>query len=129
MSTSSLAAACAAEAVDIAARLMAASSSNGRAKLLAGWAVDLMEDSACVVYRFDPELPDAAWKIIGRAGDVSVGSAALPAESPLFMPLLATPDDSIVYVAAEMQREDYAHLQVTRTLASIAYLPYLRASS
>jgi len=118
-----LAATFAAEAVDVAAQLLGATSSNARARLLAAWVVDLIADSACVVYRFDPDRPDAAWKASGRAGDVSVGSAALPSGSPLFEPMLADMQSPIVYAADDLQREHYAHLQVTRSLASISYLP------
>jgi RND family efflux transporter MFP subunit len=118
-----LAATFAAEAVDFAAQLLGATSSNARARLLAARVVDLIADSACVVYRFDPDRPDAAWKTTGRAGDVSVGSAALPSGSPLFEPMLVDMQSPIVYAAADLQREHYAHLQVTRSLASISYLP------
>jgi len=115
-----------AEAVDVAAQLLAAPSSNARAKILAAWVEDLVEDSASVVYRFDPDHPETAWKAIGRAGEVSVGSAPLPADASLFEPMLTAVPDSIVYSAAELQREHYAHLQVTRSLASISYLPMLQ---
>jgi RND family efflux transporter MFP subunit len=118
-----LAATFAAEAVDFAAQLLGATSSNARARLLAARVVDLIADSACVVYRFDPDRPDAAWKTTGRAGDVSVGSAALPSGSSLFEPMLADMQSPIVYATADLQREHYAHLQVTRSLASISYLP------
>ena len=118
-----LAATCAAEAIDVAAQLLGAPSSNARAKLLAAWVIDLIEDSACVVYRFDPLVPEAAWKAMGRAGEVSVGSSGLPADCSLFEPMLTAAEDSVVYSGAELQREDYAHLQVTRSVASISYLP------
>lgn len=117
-----LAALCAAEAVDVAAKLLVAPSSSTRARLLANWVVELVSDSACIVYRFEPELPETAWRVIGRAGDVSTSSAPLSADSPLFQPLLDA-QGAVVYSAADLQREDFAHLQVTRSLASIAYLP------
>jgi RND family efflux transporter MFP subunit len=113
----------AAEAVDIAARLLAANSSNARAKLLADGVVGLIPDSACVVYRFDPDLLDTAWKVIGRAGEVSVGTASLSADSSLLQPMVNAAREAIIYSAIELQREHYAHLQVTRSLASISYLP------
>ena len=119
----SLADTCASEAIDVAAQLLAVPSSNARAKLLAAWVAELIPDSACVVYRFDLERPDAAWKMIGRAGDVSVSSAALTSESALFAPMVDGSRDSVVYAAVDLQREHYAHLQVTRSLSSIAYLP------
>ncbi len=117
-----LAATCAAEALDVAAQLFAAPSSSARAKLLAAWLVDLVPDSACIVYRFESELPEFPWKATGRAGDVSLASASLASETLLLLPMLNA-QNAIVYSASALQREDYAHLQVTRSFASIAYLP------
>lgn len=110
------------ETLDFAAQLFAASSLSARAKLLASMFVDLIADSACVIYRFDPESAEAGWKMIARAGDVSVASTVLPSETGLFRPMLEV-TDSTIYSGADLQREDYAHLQVNRSVASIAYLP------
>lgn len=112
------------ETVELAAQMLAASSSTARAKLLASVIVDLIPDTACVVYRFDPELAEAGWKMTARAGDVSLASPVVGSENNLFSSLPAMLD-SIVYEASELQREDYAHLQVTRSISSIAYLPLI----
>jgi RND family efflux transporter MFP subunit len=111
------------EVVGVAALLLAAPDSGLRASLLASAAVAVVPDSACVVYRFDSEEPEAAWRAVGLAGDVSLAQAVLPATSRLLAPLIAAMDDALVYSGAGLQREDYAHLQVTRSVASIAALP------
>ena len=110
--------------VDLAARLHAVPTSAARAKLLASAIADRVLDSACVVYRFDPGNGEAAWKMVARAGDVTVTTSALPAESSLFSPLL-TALDPLLYEGSDVAREDYAHLQVARSIAFIAYLPLI----
>ncbi len=110
------------EVVDAAAQLLAASSSNARAKVLAAAVVDLVPDSACLVYCFDPQLGEAGWKAAARAGDVSVASTAKLSESSVFGAILADPS-LVIFSGAELQREEYGHLQVSRPIASIAYYP------
>jgi RND family efflux transporter MFP subunit len=112
------------QTVDVAALLLAASTSNGCAALVASVAVDMLVGSACVVYRFDPDRQEAAWKAIGFAGEVSLGQSVLSSHNRLFAPLIAEPQYSITHSGAALQREEFAHLQVTRSIASISYLPF-----
>ena len=79
------------EIIDAAAQLLAASSSNARAKVLAATVVELIPDSACVIYRFDPELAEAGWKTIARVGDVAVAMTASLSDSSVFSSLLTEP--------------------------------------
>ena len=111
--------------VDIAALLLGSSSSGGCAALVASVTVDTLPESACVVYRFDPDSQEAAWRAVGFAGEVTVGRNALSCDSPLLAPLVSEPQGPIVHSGAELQREDFAHLQVTRSIASISCLPLI----
>jgi hypothetical protein len=108
--------------VDVAALLLGAPASSTRAGLLAEAVVEAIADSACVVYRFDPQADEGAWRVAGFGGDISVSQGALPSDD-LLAPLLGESQDSVIYVGADLEREDYAHLQVARSVASIAYLP------
>ena len=110
------------EIIDAAAQLLAASSSIARAKVLAASVVELIPDTACVVYHFDPELAEAGWRTVARAGEISVASAAKLSESSIFNSILAEPS-LVIFSGAELQREEYGHLQVSRPIASIAYYP------
>jgi hypothetical protein len=38
-------------------------------------------------------------------------------------PLLSGPQESVIYSGSNLHREDFAHLQVARSVVSIAYLP------
>jgi RND family efflux transporter MFP subunit len=108
--------------VDVAALLLAAPGSSTRASLLAAAVVEAIPDSACVVYRFDPQSEESAWRVAGFAGELSVSQGAPPAND-LLAPLLGEAQDSVIYTGADLEREDYAHLQVARSVASIAYVP------
>jgi len=113
--------------VDVAALLLAAPGSGTRAGMVAAAVVEAIADSACAVYRFAPETPESAWRVVGLAGDISVSQGASPSDE-LLAPLVGEADhgesrDSVIYMGADLDREDYAHLQVTRSVASIAYLP------
>ena len=112
-------------AVDTAALLLAAPSSSARAALLASVIVDLIPDSACTIHRFVDADGDATWAVIGMAGNITIQEAALQSDNRLILPLLSEAPQAVIYPGAEIRREDYAHLGVTRTVASLAYLPLL----
>jgi RND family efflux transporter MFP subunit len=110
--------------LEIATRLLAERDSAGRAGLLAAAVVKLLPDTACILYRFNPENPNGAWQAVGLAGDLSIQQPTLAAGSGLIGALEeGETADTIVYPGAEIQREAYAHLHVTRSVSSFAYLP------
>jgi transcriptional regulator with GAF, ATPase, and Fis domain/multidrug efflux pump subunit AcrA (membrane-fusion protein) len=113
-------------AAEVGALLLAAPDSATRASIVASIIADLIPDSACVVHRFLPREGEAEWKAIGVAGDVSAEQDSL-SSSTLILPLLAESPELTIYEGSAIRREDYAHLHITRSLASIAYLPLLRA--
>jgi transcriptional regulator with GAF, ATPase, and Fis domain/multidrug resistance efflux pump len=108
---------------DLAASLLAAHDLPARATLIASAVVELVPDSACIVHRitFDPQ--PSLWITIGKAGDISVRQISQPTHSHLLAPLLSPASQSRIYLASDVRREDYAHVNVSRSIASIAYLP------
>jgi len=112
-------------AVEAAALLLAAPSSSTRAALVASVIVDLIPDSACTIHRFVEADGDAAWTTIGMAGNISIREASLQPGNQLILPLHSDPPQAVIYPGSEIRREDYAHLGVTRTVASLAYVPLL----
>jgi predicted anti-sigma-YlaC factor YlaD len=56
------------------------------------------------------------------AGDVSVAEASVPLEQGA-LGILAGNPEPVVFSGADLAREEYAHLNVRRTLHSLAYLP------
>lgn len=109
--------------VELSSLLLAASDSAARAALIASAVVEVFSDSACVVHRFRGEDDEAAWSAIGFAGDVAVEQDSLPSDSRLMAPLLSTLPQVLFYASADLRREDFAHLHVTRSVESLAYLP------
>jgi RND family efflux transporter MFP subunit len=114
-------------AVETAALLLSAPDAPARAAILASAIVDLIPESACAIYRVVAnEDGDAVWTAIAAAGDISIQQANLQSGTRLFLPLLEESPSVLVYPVAELKREDYAHLSVARSFASLAYVPMMR---
>ncbi len=112
-------------AANLAASLLAAPDSSARATLIASAVVQLIPDSACIVHRMVSLPPSSQWTAIGKAGDISVRQIAQSTPSRLLAPLLSQAPQARIYLASDIRREDYAHLNVSRSIASIAYLSLL----
>ncbi len=112
-----------ADSADLAAQLLAAGSSAGRARLLAKAVTGQVPDSACVLYRIDMNAVEGGWRPISFAGEIKVSNAVVARASRLFAPLLEECSETVLYVAPQLAREDYSHLQVNRSVASIACVP------
>jgi RND family efflux transporter MFP subunit len=109
--------------LELSSLLLAASDSSARAGLIASAVVETFPESACVVHRYRAQDEEAVWVAIGMAGDVSVEQDSLPADTRLMAPLLAGASQVLFYPSTELRREDFAHLHVTRSVESLAYLP------
>src|SRR5260370_2534271 len=110
---------------DLAASLLAAPDSPARASVIARAVVQLIPDSAFIVHRMMSDRPSSPWVAIGKAGDISVRQVSQSTPSRLLAPLLSQPPQAPIYLASDIRREDYAHLNVSRSIASLAYLPLL----
>ena len=109
--------------LELAGSLLSANDSAARSALIAAAVVEALPDCACVLHRFLSDDGEAAWTAVGLAGDVSVEQFSMAAESRLLAPLLAESPAAAVYQGGQIQREDFAHLHVNRSIASLAYLP------
>lgn len=109
--------------LDLAAQLLSAASSSARAKLIVAAAAAVIADSACVLFRIDANTRDADWTLAAFAGDISIANPIVPRDSSLFAPLLLQPQEAVLFTSPDLVREDYSHLQVSRSVASIATLP------
>jgi len=110
--------------LDLAALLLAGDA-MARAGLVASAIVQSLPDSGCIVHRLYREGSQTVWNALAAAGDVSVERTSLPADSPLLRPLLSPSPQPLIYSNADIRREDYSHLHVTRSVASLGYLPLL----
>jgi GAF domain-containing protein len=108
---------------DFAASLLAAPDSPTRAVLIASAVVQAIPDSACIVHRIMFDRAPSPWIAIGKAGDISVRQNSQSAPGHLTAALLSPESRGQIYSASDIRREDYAHVNVSRSIASIAYLP------
>jgi RND family efflux transporter MFP subunit len=112
-------------AIELAISLLAAADSAARANLIASAVVELLPESACIVHRLMSQNGEAAFVAVGMTGDLSLADNILPADRRLLAPLLSEPPRAIIYSSGEFQREDFAHVHVSRSVSSLAYLPLL----
>jgi transcriptional regulator with GAF, ATPase, and Fis domain len=115
--------------LELAASLLAAHDSAARSALIAAAVVQALPDCACVIHRLFSAGGEAGWTAVGLAGDVSVEQFSLAADSRLLAPLLAEAPTAVIYPGNQVQREDFAHLHVNRSVASLAYLPLFEHES
>ncbi len=85
-----------------------------------------LPNCACAIHRFFEEDVENAWTVIGVAGDISPESAAVGSGNRLMAPLVLESPETLIYSSADILREDYAHLHISRSVSSIAYIPLLQ---
>jgi multidrug resistance efflux pump/transcriptional regulator with GAF, ATPase, and Fis domain len=108
--------------LELAASLLAASDSAARAGLIASAVVQIVPDCACIVHRLLREDGGAALAAIGLAGSVSVAENTLSPQSRLLASVFRDPSETHFYAGNAIRREDYGHLNVSRSVASLSYL-------
>ncbi len=105
---------------DFAASLLAESEIAPRAHAIAEEAAALLDGCAIHVYVHDEEATPA-WSVKATVGDTSVEESADAA----MLAQVAESREPLLFSAASLVREHYAHIDVRRTIASVAYVPIL----
>jgi GAF domain-containing protein len=105
---------------EFAAALLARAEVRPRAQVTADQVAQLLPGIAVVVYIIE-ELDHPAWTLKAIAGEVKVGGALEFNSGTLGS--VAENKTLMVFEGAELQREDYAHLDIRRTIAALAYVP------
>ncbi len=114
--------------IELGVSLVSAPDAAARAGLLASAAVAVVTNSACVVHRVVEDESGPGLVAIGIAGDLTLDDPHTPLGPALLAAFRESPDPQI-FSAAGLRREDYAHLHVARSIASIACLPLYGSSS
>jgi GAF domain-containing protein len=96
-----------------------------RATLVASTISQLIPDSACAVHRVVLTDEGPHWMILAIAGDASHVEESIPDASSLVAPLLADEPQAVIYPGSEVRREDFAHLNLSRSVESVAYIPLI----
>ena len=116
-------------AFELTTELLAAPDSSVRARLIAVAVVDMIEGSASVVHRLLDSEQGTTLLPVGSAGPVTMGEEILTSESNLVLPLFNGREEPLVYSGDQVPREEYAHVNVARSIASLVYLPFSEAGT
>ena len=108
--------------VEFAAALLARPEAAPRAQVTAQQVAQLLPDTAVVVYVIE-DLENPAWTRKAIAGEVEVaGTVGLSAGT---LGAVAENKTLVVFEGDDLQREDFAHLDIRRTVTALAYVPLL----
>jgi RND family efflux transporter MFP subunit len=107
---------------EFAAALLARAEVGPRAQVTAEQVAQLLPGTAVVVYLIE-DLDNPASTAKAIAGEVTVGQTMEFGAGTLGA--VAERKALVVFEAGDLQREDYAHLDIRRTVTSLAYIPLL----
>jgi RND family efflux transporter MFP subunit len=107
---------------EIASGLLSSLEVSSRARVIASYVVELVPDAAAVVYVIEDQ-NNPAWKATATAGEISVSE--LVDFNAGTLGSLAETKELQVFEGANLQREDFSHLDIRRTAISLAYAPLL----
>jgi RND family efflux transporter MFP subunit len=111
--------------LDLSARLLSAQEVVPRARIVARFLVDRFLGAAVNVYILQSLADEEVWLPKASLGEVSVQEGSVPAETGTLGELKAQ-QKSLIFSGKELLRENYAHLDIRRTLLSLAYLPLIK---
>jgi RND family efflux transporter MFP subunit len=111
--------------LDLSARLLSAQEVVPRARIVARFLVDHILGAAVNVYILQSLDDEEVWLPKASLGEVSVQEGSVPAETGTLGDLKAQ-QKPLIFSGKELLRENYAHLDIRRTLLSLAYLPLIK---
>ncbi|HLZ41012.1 MAG TPA: GAF domain-containing protein [Candidatus Sulfotelmatobacter sp.] len=107
-----------------ASRLLAASEASARARLTAQSVLDRFPGATAILYLLLEDDEGLCWSAFATVGDGAQPDPRVPAEAGTLGSLVRDPVRTI-YEGRELVREDYAHLNIRRTLKALACLPLI----
>jgi RND family efflux transporter MFP subunit len=112
--------------IGLSTRLLAAQELIPRARIIAGTIAELLPGTAVNTYILASLDDEECWVPKATVGEVSVQEETIPADAGCLGEVLAG-KEALLFSGKKLSRENYAHLDVRRTLLSLAYLPLLKA--
>ncbi len=109
----------------LSARLLEEREVSPRARITAQILADALPGSAVNVYAVAPLPEGDAWAVMASAGAAAPPEAATPLHTGT-LGILARDPKPLLFEGRSLSREDYAHVNVRRTLHSLCYLPLTR---
>lgn len=107
---------------DVAVRLLADQGLASRARSAARTVAQLLPGTAVCIYTLAMEAESPVWRPVASAGEVSMHAAAIPAEIGTLGELFSE-KTALLFSGPDLPREQYAHVDVRRTVRTLAYLP------
>jgi RND family efflux transporter MFP subunit len=107
---------------DVAVRLLADQGLASRARSAARSVAQLLPGTAVNIYTLLREEESLVWRPVATAGEVSLHAAAIPAETGTLGELFSE-KTALLFSGPDLPREEYAHVDVRRTVRTLAYLP------
>jgi RND family efflux transporter MFP subunit len=114
--------------IDLSARLLAAQELIPRARIITRTIADLLPGTAVNAYVLFSLDGEEVWVPKATVGEVTVQAENVPAGSGTLGELLAR-KEVLLLSGKNLLREKYAHLDIRRTLLSLAYLPLLNGET
>src|ERR1700687_5460818 len=114
------------DVIGLSTRLLAAQELIPRARIIARTIADLLPGTAVNAYVLYSSDGKQGWVPKAAVGEFSVQAEKAPADSGSLGELWAE-KQVLLLSGKNLLREKYAHLDVRRTLLSLAYLPLLKA--
>src|SRR5574340_413155 len=105
---------------ELAAALLSSSEVTPRASLIAQTLAGFFADCAIVVYLFDENL---GWQPKATEGEVAFAESEIAPDAGTLGSMLAK-QGTVIFTGPDLRREDYAHLNVRRTVVSLAGIPF-----
>jgi RND family efflux transporter MFP subunit len=107
---------------EFSAQLLSAQDLSARARLIARSVAENLPGTTVNVYVLSAHDREVVWAAKATAGEPGVRAANAAAGTGIFGALAARPAP-LLFSRAQVSRESYAHLDIRKTLLSIAYLP------
>ena len=104
--------------------LLAEQEVTPRARVLARFVSELIADAAVSVYTLANDGEKNVWVPRATVGDAKIHDEEIPGGSGL-LGMLLEEADPINRLAGEIKREDYAHVDIRKSLVSLTYLPLI----
>ena len=112
--------------LDLSARLLTVQEVVPRARIVAKFVADRFSGAAVNIYILSSLDGEEVWLPKASLGEVSVHEGSVPADLGTLGELKAH-QSPLLFSGKELVRENYAHLDIRRTLLSLSYLPLVKA--
>ena len=106
-------------------RLLEQQEISPRSRITAQTIAEALPGTAVNVYVTRSDAEGEAWMAVASAGEAAVAEATIPLQSGS-LGILAKELKPLLFEGSALSREEYAHVNVRRTLHSLSYLPLIQ---